>query len=77
MPPRSRTLAALTTVAVVAMLLPAGWLWGRIVARPLVELAAAMGNTGQVYAYGTVAYSGNADAFFFSAGAAKVTEVDF
>ncbi|HEY0823709.1 MAG TPA: HAMP domain-containing sensor histidine kinase [Ramlibacter sp.] len=38
--------AAWVTAAVLAVLLPAGWLWGGIVARPLVELAAAMGKVG-------------------------------
>jgi signal transduction histidine kinase len=38
--------AGLVTVAVLALLLPAGWLFGRRVAQPLVELAGAMGRVG-------------------------------
>lgn len=38
--------AALMTAAVLAFLLPAGWFWGRRVARPLVDLAGAMGKVG-------------------------------
>lgn len=38
--------AALVTGAVLALLLPAGWFWGGRVARPLVDLARAMGSVG-------------------------------
>jgi signal transduction histidine kinase len=38
--------AALVTAAVLAVLLPAGWVFGRRVARPLVDLAGAMGRVG-------------------------------
>ncbi|MBI5279886.1 MAG: HAMP domain-containing histidine kinase [Burkholderiales bacterium] len=38
--------AAWVTAAVLAFLLPAGWYWGRRVARPLVDLAGAMGQVG-------------------------------
>jgi two-component system, NtrC family, sensor kinase len=38
--------AALVTAAVLALLLPFGWLWGGVVARPLVDLANAMGSVG-------------------------------
>lgn len=38
--------AALVTGVVLAVLLPAGWWWGGRVARPLVDLAGAMGKVG-------------------------------
>ena len=38
--------AAWVTGAVLALLLPAGWYWGRRVAQPLVDLAGAMGQVG-------------------------------
>ncbi len=38
--------AALVTGAVLALLLPAGWVFGRRVAQPLVDLAGAMGRVG-------------------------------
>lgn len=38
--------AGLVTAAVLALLLPAGWVFGRRVAQPLVELAGAMGRVG-------------------------------
>ena len=38
--------AASVTALVLALLLPAGWFWGRLVARPLVDLANAMGKVG-------------------------------
>ena len=38
--------AALVTAGVLALLLPAGWAFGRRVARPLVDLAGAMGRVG-------------------------------
>jgi two-component system, NtrC family, sensor kinase len=38
--------AGLVTAAVLALLLPAGWLFGRRVAQPLVDLAGAMGRVG-------------------------------
>jgi signal transduction histidine kinase len=38
--------AALVTGAVLAVLLPAGWIFGRKVARPLVDLAGAMSRVG-------------------------------
>ena len=38
--------AAWVTGAVLALLLPAGWYWGRRVAQPLVDLAGAMGRVG-------------------------------
>ena len=38
--------AALVTAAVLAVLLPAGWFWGGLVARPLIDLARAMGAVG-------------------------------
>jgi signal transduction histidine kinase len=38
--------AGLVTAAVLALLLPAGWLFGRLVAQPLVDLAGAMGRVG-------------------------------
>jgi two-component system, NtrC family, sensor kinase len=38
--------AALVTGLVLAVLLPGGWFWGGVVARPLVDLANAMGSVG-------------------------------
>ena len=38
--------AALVTALVLALLLPAGWWWGRLAARPLVDLARAMSAVG-------------------------------
>lgn len=38
--------AALVTGLVLAVLLPAGWYFGRLIARPLVDLSAAMGKVG-------------------------------
>lgn len=38
--------AATVTALVLLLLLPAGWFWGRLVARPLVDLANAMGKVG-------------------------------
>ncbi len=40
--------AALVTLAVLAVLLPAGWYWGQRMAAPLVELAEGMGKVGAV-----------------------------
>lgn len=39
--------AGLVTAAVLAVLLPAGWYFGRLIARPLVDLAGAMGKVGR------------------------------
>ena len=38
--------AAIVTAVVLAVMLPAGWVWGQLVARPLVDLARAMGKVG-------------------------------